>query len=242
MRRREETLLILLLGTLLLAVGPGRCAPAPVLFSEEFTAPQIAMDGDPKVWKVAEGALVGQGGAEWNYSLIKQDLPADSVIEADVTIPQQGPAGAPGQGTGDWFRYRMQRDCPGSEACLILRSFGSSLTESWWYRVELSARYGEIALHKGNGGYVQVVPAEVRAGAKHRLKAEARQNRIRAWLDGELLIDFQDDFAPIEGEGGRWGVGVFGTQALFDNLTVSAPEETPLTVLPRPRRYMRIRT
>jgi len=217
-------------------------ANGQVLFEDHFDTANLAgLQANGEAWQVKDGKLTGEAAQRWDYALVERDIPLDAVIEATVAIARRGAPGAPGSGTGDWYRYTVQRDYPGSEACLVLRSFGSGLTEGWWYRIELSALYGEIALHKGNGGYVQVVPAPVKVGQKHHLKAEARRNRIRAWLDEKLLIDYEDNAAPIDAEGGKWGVGVYGSRVEFYDLKVSGPPAQLPPMLPRRAYRMSVR-
>ncbi len=195
---------------------------------------------DAKVWRQKDDVLLAQGGMNWSYALFDQNIPQDAAIEAVVTIgkpcPRQGP------GHADWFRYTIQREDPGYDACLILRSFGSGLTESWWYRVQLSTRYQEIALHKGNGGYVKVVPAEIAVNKPLRLKAEARGGRIRVWLAAKLVLEYDDQVAPILGQGGKWGVGSFEATVSFRDAKILPASQEALLVMPERKHQMSFRT
>lgn len=191
---------------------------------------------DQNVWLKKGPHLIAKGGRNWSYALFTQSVPENAAIEAKVRILKPTKR----RGIGDalnWFPYSMQRDDPGYDACLMLRHFGSSPTENWWYRIQVSVAYQEVVLHKGNGGYVKVAPAKIPLGKAFLIRAEARASRIRVWLEGHLVIDYEDEVAPILGQGGKWGVGNYESRICFDEIKILPHFGGDPFVLP-PRKYI----
>ncbi len=196
---------------------------------------------DQNVWLRKGNRFIARGGRNWSYALLAQPVPENAAIEAMVQILRSSNRKGIG-GALNWFPYNLQREDPGYDACLILRHFGSSPTEAWWYRIQVSLAYQEVVLHKGNGGYVKVAPAKIVLGKTFLLRAELRQSRIRVWLDGQLLIDYLDEVSPILGPGGKWGIGNYESHVSFESVKVLPHSEIELLELPRRRYTMSYRT
>jgi len=208
-----------------------------LFFLNLFTQVKIGnFFGDNKFWKLEGEELTGENNKEeWVYAFIDKEIKEDSVIEAEFTIIKGN--NKEGSGKPDWFRYDIQRNDPGYDVCLIGRFFGYTFTENWWYRVQLSYLYQEIVLHKGNGGYVKVVPVKFDISKPLKLKMEIRGKRIIVWFNDKKVIDYEDNVAPIIGEGGKWGVGICNSTVRFHRIDVSNAGKEKLQPLPE-REYL----
>lgn len=190
--------------------------------------------GNPRVWHKDGKAIIGENNKNWSYLFFDKHIPQNQAIETEFII--LNPCRRKEPVFPDWFRYTIQRDDPGYDLCVVGRYFGSSLTESWWYRIQISYAYQEIVLHKGNGGYIKVVPIKVEIGKPIKIKMEIIDNRIIAYYNDKKVIEYEDKVAPIIGEGAKWGVGVYESKVKFNSIKISDFSKKIISKLPE-RKY-----
>ena len=95
---------------------------------------------------------------------------------------------------GQAFCRYTYGDCDGGyDAALVLRYQGAAA----FYRVQLSTAYGEVALWKPSGGFLQVKSVALKANELYEFKAEAAGPHVRAWINGQAVLDYWDRVAPI---------------------------------------------
>jgi len=211
--------------------------PALLLAASAIEAADLAAwTPQPADWK---GAKIVENAAtltadKWSY-LVAPDEHADVELSASVTI--ESPAKRFqffGQSWSAWPDKTF--DDGGFEVALLLRSGsvttdvdGQQLTDLVGYRVQLSHKYQVLALVKfPEGGYVQVVPCEVKLNQPHKLSASVAGSEIIVHLDGKEGIRWHDSFLPLAK--GRFGVGV-SSQA---QITIGDVAVKPLPATPAP--------
>lgn len=165
---------------------------------------------DSTQWKAAE-----PNPGRWAF-LASADEHADVTIAATVTIQQAAKSFRFfGEGWSVWPDATFGDH--GFEAAVLLRA-----GESSGYRVQLSHKYQCVTLVKyPDGGYVRVVPFEVKMNQPHKLNVSAQANEIVVRIDEQEKIRYRDTLLPIEK--GKIGVGVSsGAKIVFENLAVKS--------------------
>ncbi|OPZ87258.1 MAG: hypothetical protein BWY76_00550 [bacterium ADurb.Bin429] len=94
-----------------------------------------------------------------------------------------------------------------------------------FYRIQLSATRGELALWDATGGFLQIVPCPVKLNQQHTLTITTIGARFSTALDGTTVLNYWDRSAPLLK--GRVGLAVWKSKTLVN--TFSA---TPLRVRP----------
>ena len=108
---------------------------------------------------------------------------------------------------------------------------GHELKQEVGFRVQLSHKYQCVALVKfPEGGYLRVVPCEVKLNQPHAVSVVALGNAIVVKVDGKDKIFFGDVVRPLSG--GRVGIGTSSlAKVVFEGVTVTSLEKrSPLNV------------
>ena len=177
----------------------------------------------PAEWKGA--AITGDSatltGDKWASLRAPKEF-ANPHVSASLTItaPTKS-ANFFGQGWSAWPDATFSDG--GFDAGLLLRAGTNS-----GYRVQLSHRYQVVAIVKWpEGGYVCVVPCEVKLNTPHQLSASAQGSRVTVRVDGVDKLAWHDTFLPLTS--GAVGIAVSGgAKATFSDVIVEqAPSITP---------------
>ena len=180
----------------------------------------------PAEWKGA--AITGDSatltGDKWASLRAPKEF-ANPHVSASLTItaPTKS-ANFFGQGWSAWPDATFSDG--GFDAGLLLRAGTNS-----GYRVQLSHRYQVVAIVKWpEGGYVCVVPCEVKLNTPHQLSASAQGSRVTVRVDGVDKLAWHDTFLPLTS--GAVGIAVSGgAKATFSDVIV---EQAPSITQPPP--------
>jgi len=189
---------------------------------------------------------VGTGtAAPWSIQVAGDATWTDYRLTAEVVIRKPTPKADFPIFSGEFDRYLPREDFPplcqhtgqyryryyagefdwGSDAALFVRYQDRENC----YRVQLSTRYQELILWHGTGGYLQVVPCELKPGKAYRVDVVTRGDRIRVRLDGRKMIDYRHRTLPTLS--GKIGLGVYQATAAFTGVRVTP---LPPAVAPAP--------
>ena len=136
------------------------------------------------------------------------------------------------QHTGHYrYRYYAGEFDWGSDAAVLVRH----QSREQCYRVQLSTEYQEMILWHGVGGYLQVVPCELKPGRTYHLEVLARGARLRVLLDGKQKIDYWHETLPTLA--GRIGLAAYRATVAFRDVTVTALPAAPASAPPHRARF-----
>jgi len=76
-----------------------------------------------------------------------------------------------------------------------------------------------LILWHGIGGYLQVVPCELKPGRAYRLEVAARGRNIQVFLDGDRKIDYWHRTLPTLS--GKIGLAAYRSTVAFEEITVT---------------------
>ena len=167
----------------------------------------------PADWKGANfkdgnAYLTAQG---WSFLRSPEDY-THADLSATVTIAEAAKHfGFFGSSWSAWPDSTYGDD--GFEAALLLHAGATS-----GYRVQVSHKYQVVALVKyPEGGYVRVVPCDVKLKQPHVLQARVAGNQIVVSVDGKEKLRYLGTFLPLDK--GQVGVGVSsGAKVVVSNL------------------------
>ena len=162
-----------------------------------------------------------QKSDKWSFLVTENDV-ADVNVSLSFTIQQ--PATQFGFFGRDWSVWPdLTYSDGGFDAALLLRA-----GESGGYRVQVSHKYQSLALVKWpNGGYLRVVPCEIKQGQAQSIAVTFSGDTLRVELDGVEKIKFRDLILPIAK--GKTGFGTAGNARVsFENFSIS---DAPAQVL-----------
>jgi len=168
-------------------------------------------------WKAQDGMLQAEGTAGcWSTRLV----PGDQGTDTRVTVRFQVSASSgqvyhlpKGFGYQRWH-YHWEENVPGYDVGVVLR-WKDALN---FYRVQLSAHRGELALWDSSGGFLQCVPCKVDLDKPHTLVIDARGPHFTVKLDGKPVMDYWDRTLPHTG--GQVGLSVWKSKVEFDKVEV----------------------
>ncbi len=213
----------LMVGALLLSPGVARSEwGAPPV--EQWTVADSLEGSDTErpphgEWATQERAAVGTGLTRfWSQRVTPGEQgPAQRVSVAFTVEQSSGRDGRLPGGCQRWG-FHWGENLPGWDAGVILR---------WrdplhFYRVQVSAHRGEIALWDSTGGFLQLIPCDLSVGTRHDLDILADGAHFVASLDGRRVMDYWDRTLPHEG--GRLGLGVLSSTVRFEDFEVQAFE------------------
>ena len=159
--------------------------------------------GSPGTWSEKEGVLTATGvGSQWSTRLLPKDQAANQKVTLKFNVQQS--AGQPFALPGNCVRwsYYWGENSPGWDVGVVLR-FKDPLN---FYRVQLSATRGQLALWDSTGGFLQLVPCAVKVNEPHTLQVTARGAHFQVSLDDKPVLDYWDRTLPHLA--GRTGLAV----------------------------------
>lgn len=135
--------------------------------------------GDPKLWSVEQGEIVGRSpGLRKNEFLISELSVGDFELSLEVKlVPDQGNSG---------LQIRSQPIENG-----LVRGYQCDIGAGWWGK--LYEEHGRGLLEAGGA------EAVVRKGDWNQYRVVAAGSRVRAWLNGQLCFDRDDPAAARRG-------------------------------------------
>ena len=176
-------------------------------FSDDFDRTVLGRDwrntGGP--YEIVDGALHVQGAR--NHPLwLRRRLPDD--VRASFEVWSDSPDGdIKFELFGDGVSYAKQASYTATGYVLI---FGG-----WRNKLNVIARMDE----HGADRQVKHGPRVVE-GRHYKIKAERRGGLLRWWLDGELLLEY-DDAQPLKGRGhDHFGLNNWETPLYFDDVRI----------------------
>lgn len=195
------------LAALLAACSTGGDPPLGSGFSDDFSRSQLGRDwrntGGP--YKVSDGALHVAGAR--NHPLwLRRRLPAD-VRVSFVTWSDSDDGDIKFELFGDGVSFAKQASYTATGYVII---FGG-----WRNRFNVIARMNE----HGDDRQERRGP-RVEKGRRYEIKAERRGGLLRWWVDGQPMLDF-DDEAPLKGPGHEhFGFNNWETPLSFDDVRI----------------------
>jgi putative membrane-bound dehydrogenase-like protein len=156
--------------------------------------------GDPELWTVEEGELVGRSAGLKHNEFLSSDLSVGNFrLELDVKlVDNRG-------NSGIQFRSRRQ---PSGE----VQGYQADIGENWWGKLYEELGRGLLWDRSGE--------KHVKSGDWNRYTIEAVDGRIRTWINGELCVDMDDP------PGARQGIIAFqlhsgdATEVRFRNMNL----------------------
>jgi len=144
--------------------------PAAVTLFDDATL--AGWSGDAAVWSVEAGEIVGRsGGLDRNAFLVSELELGEFRLELDVLLVDD----AGNSGVQFW-----SRPLPGG----AVAGYQADVGPGWW---------GTLYEAQGRGLLAEArAPGAVRPGEWNRYVIEARRERVRSWINGELQVDFED--------------------------------------------------
>jgi hypothetical protein len=187
--------------------------PAGADLADQHTA--AALPAAPYgAWKEADGRLLATGLAPcWSTRLMPGDQ-HDITVSTRFTVNQS--SGEARQLPGGCVRWGFHwgENLPGWDVGVVL-GYQDALN---FYRVQLSASRGELALWDATGGFLQLLPCPVAVGQPHDLTVTWRGAHLIALLDGKQVMDYWDRTLPYAH--GRVGLAVWKSHVQFDEFSV----------------------
>jgi len=187
-------------------------------------------------WKEEGDSIVATGtAAPWTIQVAGDGKWSDYRLSAKVTVRRPAPkADFPiyhaefdrylprewfppmCQHTGQYrYRYYGGEFDWGSDAAVFVRY----RDREDCYRVQLSTEYQELILWHGIGGYLQVVPCELKPGRAYKLEVAARGRNIQVFLDGDRKIDYWHQTLPTLS--GKIGLAAYHATVAFRDVAVA---------------------
>ncbi len=129
-------------------------------------------DGDPKLWRVEEGAILGKSpGLKHNSFLRSQMIAGDFKLTLQVKlVPDK-------ENSGIQFR---SEPLPAYE----VKGYQADVGAGWWGKLYEENGRGLLSAKSGE--------AHVKAGGWNTYTIEAKGSRIRTWINGQLCVDLDD--------------------------------------------------
>jgi hypothetical protein len=180
-------------------------------------------------WKEDGASLAAVGLANcWSTMLMPGDR-AGGVITVRLAVERS--SGAERQLPGGCVRWGFHwgENLPGWDAGIVL-GYQDPLN---FYRLQVSATRGELALWDSTGGFLQLIPCPFEAGKPHDLTVRWQEGHLAADVDGKLVMDYWDRTLPYTR--GRVGLAVWRSAVRVDRFQVAdapgaagpAPAHTP---------------
>ena len=145
-------------------------------------------------------------------------LPGDQgpaqIVRVGFTVDKT--SGATRALPGGCYRWGFHwgENLPGWDVGVVLR-YKDPLN---FYRVQLSASRGELALWDSAGGFLQLIPVKVELGQPHALKITARGAHFEVSLDDQPVMDYWD--ATLPHRSGQVGLAVYQSAVRFTQFAV----------------------
>ncbi len=175
-------------------------------------------------WKEEGGGLLARGLANcWSTRLLPGERQEVGVTTRFTVLKSSGMARQLPGGCMRWG-FRWGENLPGWDVGVVL-GYQGPLS---FYRLQLSAARGELALWDADGGFLQLIPCPVELGRPHDLTVRWQGARLSADLDGKTVMDYWDRSLPRLR--GRVGLAVWKSEVRFDRfgaVKLDAPASSP---------------
>ena len=221
---------VALLGSLALAISPAAAEWSAVPLAQGSEAPCLQGSDTERApygtWAEQDGAVVAEGHSRfWSQMLMPGDQGDSTRLTVGFTV--EGSSGLKRQLPGGCQRWGFHwgENLPGWDVGVVLR-WKDPLN---FYRVQLSASRGELALWDSTGGFLQLIPCDLEIGKRHTLETTACGSHFGAALDGNQIMDYWDRTLPHLR--GQVGIAVWNCKAVFHQFAV---ETVPLPDLAMP--------
>jgi len=181
-------------------------------------------------WVERNGRLVAEGKARcWSTKLAPGDQEANTRVVVEFTVQSSSGEARDlyppvAYAAACRWGFYWGENSPGWDVGVVMR---------WedplhFYRVQLSAHRGELALWDSTGGFLQLVSCPIKEGKRHTLEITARGAHFRVELDGQRVMDYWDQTLPHPA--GQIGLAVYQSKVLFDRFDVIGlkAEEEPM--------------
>jgi hypothetical protein len=170
------------------------------------------------MWAEKDGMLMAKGTAPcWDTRLAPGDPGPDTKVTVRFTVRASSklePLLPPTVECVRWA-YHWHENSPGWDVGVVLR-WKDALN---FYRVQLSAHRGELALWDSTGGWLARVRCGAKVGQTHTLAIVTHGPHIQASLDGKAVLDYWDRTLPHLG--GQVGLSVWKSQVEFQRFEVA---------------------
>ncbi|MCG2661510.1 MAG: hypothetical protein L6437_14850 [Kiritimatiellae bacterium] len=176
-------------------------------------------------WEETAGTLTATGlVARWSTMLAPGDQGANQKVSIRFAVQQSSgaPFSLPG-GCVRWSFYWGENN-PGWDFGVVLR-FKDALN---FYRVQVSATRGQLALWDSTGGFLQIVPCAIKTNAPYTLEITARGAHFQAVVDGAPVMDYWDRTLPHAA--GQVGLAAYRSTVRVESFQVEkvAADATPM--------------
>lgn len=175
-------------------------------------------------WEEKDGAVQATGLTNCWSTMLMRKTPG-SLIQTRFTVNKS--SGAARQLPGGCVRWGFHwgENLPGWDVGVVF-GYKDPLN---FYRMQLSASRGELALWDATGGFLQIIPVKVEMGVPHDLKIRWFGAHLLASLDGKDVMDYWDRTLPYTT--GQVGLSVWKSEVTVNQFGVgmmkSAPEKMP---------------
>jgi hypothetical protein len=204
------------------AMPPGGPPPIPENHRAAVPVPQPPYGA----WREADGALLATGLTNcWSTMLMPRNLEGDNQVRVRFTVQES--CGAKRQLPGGCVRWGFHwgENLPGWDVGVVF-GYQDPLN---YYRLQLSATNGELALWDATGGFLQLIPCKVALGEPHDLTLTQHGAHLQAEVDGKPVMDYWDYSNPYTK--GRVGLSVWKSKVRFEEFAV---ERLPASSTPAP--------
>lgn len=177
-------------------------------------------------WAEQDDVVVAEGRSRfWSQMLMPGDQGDSTRITVGFSVETSSGQTRQLPGGCQRWGFHWGENLPGWDVGVVLR-WKDPLN---FYRVQLSASRGELALWDSTGGFLQLIPCEVELGKHHTLEITACGPSFDAVLDGEEVMQYWDRTLPHSG--GQVGLAVWQSTVRSDQFEL---EQLPQVVMPLP--------
>ncbi len=166
-------------------------------------------------WKESTGRLVAAGIAPcWSTMLMPGDQ-REVTVSLRFTVRKSSETARQLPGGCVRWGFHWGENLPGWDVGVVL-GYQDPLS---FYRVQLSASRGELALWDATGGFLQLIPCPVEIGKPHNLTVTWRGAHLIALLDDKKVMDYWDRSLPYTQ--GQVGLAVWQSNVRFEDVAVT---------------------
>jgi len=166
-------------------------------------------------WKEKDGAVQATGVANCWSTMLKPGETKNATITTRFTVQKSCAAARQLPGGCVRWGFHWGENLPGWDVGVVF-GYQNPLN---FYRLQLSAARGELALWDATGGFLQLIPCQVALGVPHTLVVRWFGAHCLAALDGKPVMDYWDRTLPYEK--GQVGLTVWKSDVRFDQFTVN---------------------
>jgi len=165
-------------------------------------------------WKEQDGALHATGLTNcWSTMLMPGDQ-QNVQVTTRFTVANSSNAARQLPGGCVRWGFHWGENLPGWDAGVVL-GYQDALN---FYRVQVSAARGELALWDATGGFLQLIPCKIAVGKEHNLVINWRGAHLLASVDGKQVMDYWDRTLPYTH--GQVGLTVWKSETNFSEFTI----------------------